>query len=136
MFEKLANTANYELAERARVYLSVCQKRTAHTKIDLKTAEDYYNTGIRLANQGDAQGALNYLLEALKLDPNCDYIYYAVATSHAVGENSDGALEYLQKAIQINVKNRILAQKDPDFSFIEEDPRFTELLYPELLSNY
>ena len=131
LFEKLANTATPDLAERARVYLSICKKKTARPRVDLKTVEDFYNNGIRLANEGDAPGAMNYLLEALKLDPKCDYIYYAVATTHAVGENADGALEYLQKAIQINGKNRILAQKDPDFFFLEEDPRFTELLYPE-----
>ncbi len=44
----------------------------------------------------------------------------------------DGCLDHLQKAIDINGRNRIQARTDSDFQDMADDPRFTELLYPEL----
>ena len=34
-------------------------------------------------------------------------------------------------AIQLRPENRYHARNDEDFAFLQEDPRFTELLYPE-----
>jgi hypothetical protein len=37
----------------------------------------------------------------------------------------------LKIAITLNSANRYHARNDEDFAFLQEDPRFTELLYPE-----
>jgi hypothetical protein len=44
----------------------------------------------------------------------------------------DGCLGHLQQAIEINPRNRIQARADSDFQDMADDPRFTELLYPEM----
>ena len=44
---------------------------------------------------------------------------------------ADSALENLKIAIQLRPENRYHARNDEDFAFLQEDPRFTELLYPE-----
>jgi hypothetical protein len=43
-----------------------------------------------------------------------------------------GCLDNLTKAIELNPKNRLQARSDNDFQNMVDDPRFTELLYPEI----
>lgn len=131
IFARLSGDPARDLAERARVYLSICEQRLSHTQLQLKTAEDHYNYAVGLANRGEAEEAEQHFLKALKLSPNADYIYYALATIYALRNDVDGALENLLKAIELNERNRFQAQNDADFAILLEDPRFTELLYPE-----
>jgi tetratricopeptide (TPR) repeat protein len=131
VFDHLAAAAAQELAQRSRVYLNICSQRLSRPALRLKTADDFYNYAVSMANQGNQQEAEENLGKALKLSPKSDYIYYALATTYALRENVEAALEHLQKAIQLNERNRYLAQNDPDFAALGEDPRFTELIYPE-----
>lgn len=133
-FEKLVGTATPDLAQRARMYLNVCNQRISRPAVQLKSAEDHYNYGVQLANQGVFDEAEEYLQKALQLAPQLDYIHYALASTCALQENAEQAMEHLEHAIELNARNRYLAQNDPDFSSLSEDPRFTELLYPEKLS--
>ena len=131
MFERLTEIPSRDLAERARVYVRICDQRLARNTLQLKTAEDYYNYAVGLANEGNAEESEQYLLKALKLSPRSDYIYYALATTYALRDDVNGALEHLLKAIELDERNRFQAQNDADFANLLEDPRFTELLYPE-----
>ena len=131
IFERLSTISAQDLAQRVRVYLTICNQRLSRPALRLKTADDFYNYAVSMANQGNQEEAALQLNKALKLAPKSDYIYYALATTHALRENVEGSLENLQKAIQLNERNRYLAQNDPDFGNLAEDPRFTELIYPE-----
>lgn len=131
IFERLMAVAPRELAERASVYVRICDQRLSRSTLQLKTAEDYYNYAVGLANEGNAEESEEYLQKALKLSPKADYMYYALATTYALRDDVNGALQYLLKAIELNERNRFQAQNDPDFANLLEDPRFTELLYPE-----
>ncbi|MBI4463978.1 MAG: hypothetical protein HY647_04675 [Acidobacteria bacterium] len=131
VFERLSSDPATDLAERARVYMRICEQRLSHSTLPMRSAEDFYNYGVRMANEGNLEGAEKALDRALKLAPKADHVLYALASTHALRENVEGVLEYLEKAIQLNVRNRYLAQNDPDFSKLMEDPRFTELIYPE-----
>ncbi len=131
IFERLVNLSTRDLAERAQVYLNICKQRLSHLSPRLKTIEDFYNYGVSMANQGNQEEAERHLVKALKLAPKSDYIYYALASTFALREHVEAALEHLQKAIQLNERNRYMARNDSDFSKLEEDPRFTELIYPE-----
>jgi hypothetical protein len=44
---------------------------------------------------------------------------------------SDSAMENLKQAIALRPENRYHARNDEDFAFLQDDPRFTELLYPD-----
>lgn len=131
IFERLMENPARELAERARVYWNICEQRLARSAPQPKTAEELYNYAVSLANQGNPEEAEQYLKRALKLSPRSDYIYYALATTYAQREDIEGALQSLLKAIELNERNRYQAQNDADFANLLEDPRFTELLYPE-----
>ncbi len=130
-FEKLAEAATPDLAQRARMYLKVCNQRISRPTVELKSAEDHYNYGVQLANQGFLDEAEEYLQKALQLAPRFDYVHYALASTSALREDSEQAMAHLEHAIELNGRNRYLAQNDPDFASLIEDPRFTELLYPE-----
>ncbi len=131
LFERLTAVPTPDLAQRARIYLAICNQRLSKPSLQLKTADDYYNYGVRMSNQRNLEEAEENLRKAIKLAPKSDYIYYALASTSALRENAESALENLGKAIQLNMQNRYLAQNDPDFASLGEDPRFTELIYPE-----
>jgi hypothetical protein len=42
------------------------------------------------------------------------------------------ALKSLNEAIRLNPANRYQARNDADFDRLNDDPRFTEVLYPEI----
>ena len=130
-FERVAVAATPDLAQRAKVYLKICNQRLLRPAVNLKTADEHYNYAVQLANQGNLAEAEQFLTKALKLAPRCDYIHYALASTSALQDHAEDALAHLADAINLNGRNRYLAQNDPDFASLGEDPRFTELLYPE-----
>ncbi len=131
IFTALADNPVAELGERARVYLHICQQRMASDTVHLKTADELYDYGVGLSNGGEPAEAEQYLRKALKISPEDGHIYYALAATFALRNDVEGAMEYLQQAIQLAKRNRFQAQNDPDFEALMEDPRFTEMLYPE-----
>jgi tetratricopeptide (TPR) repeat protein len=131
IFEALSKASAQDLAQRARMYMNICSQRLSQPALRLKTADDFYNYAVSMANRGNRDEAETNLNKALKLEPKADHIYYALATTQALRDNVEGALENLQKAIELNARNRYLAQNDSDFEILGEDPRFTELIYPE-----
>jgi hypothetical protein len=51
---------------------------------------------------------------------------------HSMTGQTELSLEHLSEAIRLNPQNRIHARGDSDFQEIIDDPRFTEMLYPEV----
>ena len=56
---------------------------------------------------------------------------FVAALTELTGD-SHTCLEHLTEAIRQNPRNRIQARADSDFQDMADDPRFTELLYPEV----
>jgi hypothetical protein len=50
----------------------------------------------------------------------------------AITGRTQDCLANLGRAIELNPKNRLQARADNDFQSMADDPRFTELLYPEI----
>ena len=97
----------------------------------LKSAEDHYTQGVALMNLGRWDEAREHFDRARKSAPKAYHIVYAMAALDCLTGEADSALENLKLAIQLRPENRYHARNDEDFSFLQEDPRFTELLYPE-----
>ena len=114
-----------------RSYLNICTQRAAKPAVNLKSVDELYDYAVSLSNEGQPEQAEEHLRKALKISPNADFLYYALAATFALRNDVEGTLEYLDKAIQMNYRNRYQAQNDPDFENMLEDPRFTELIYPE-----
>lgn len=132
LLEKVSAGPSKELVDRAQIHLRIIGQRMARQPSPtLRTIEDYYQAGVAMMNLGRWDEARDHLLRARKLAPKADYVFYAMAALDCLTGESESAMENLKIAIQLRPENRYHARNDEDFAFLQEDPRFTELLYPE-----
>ena len=118
------------LVLRARQYLSAAIS-VKTMEPNLTTAEDMYNHGVVLLNDGDIEGALKILGVAAKQAPKDDRIMYVRALALGISGDEEAATEQLQAAIKANETNRIYAHNDPDFAPLHGNPRFQEMMEPQ-----
>jgi tetratricopeptide (TPR) repeat protein len=131
-FEKVIAGFGKELADRARVHLAVCEQRISRAQEpSLRSADDHYHGGIAMMNLGRWDEAREHLDRAKKLAAKADYVFYALAALDCLTGEADSALQNLRTAIELKPENRYHARNDEDFKFLNEDPRFTDLIYPE-----
>lgn len=131
-FERVLEGPGKELSDRAQVHLRICEQRISRPPVPaVKSAEDHYTQGVALMNLGRWDEAREHFDRARKVAPKADHIVYAMAALDCLTGEADSAMENLKIAIQLRPENRYHARNDEDFSFLQEDPRFTELLYPE-----
>src|ERR1700739_4987523 len=131
-FQKVIAGPSKELADRATVHLSICNQhleRSAATQF--KTPEEHYDYAISLMNVGDYVTAREHLEKLVKTNAQADYIWYGLAVLDCLTGHSEDALRRLADAIRLNPANHFQARSDSDFNPMADDPRFTELLYPE-----
>ena len=132
LLEKVLTGPSKELADRGRVHLSIVEQRMAKQAVPaVRTPEEHYQAGVAMMNLGRWDEARDHLLRAKKLAPKADYVFYAMAALDCLTGEAESAMENLKVAIQLRPENRYHARNDEDFAFLQEDPRFTELLYPE-----
>jgi len=130
--EKVLEGPSKELADRARMHLKIAEQRMKPSQEqNPKTAEEHYQRGVAMMNLGRWDDARESLDRARKLAAKADHIVYALAALDCLTGEADAALGNLKIAIELNGANRFHARNDEDFAFLQEDPRFTELLYPE-----
>ena len=118
------------LVLRARQYLSAAISAKT-MEPNLTTAEDMYNHGVVLLNDGDIEGALKILGVAAKQAPKDDRIMYVRALALGISGDEEAATEQLQAAIKANETNRVYAHNDPDFEPLHGNPRFQEMMEPQ-----
>jgi len=132
LLEKVMTGPSKELADRAQVHLRITEQRMAKQATpSLRTPEEHYQAGVAMMNLGRWDEARDHLLRARKLAPKADFVFYAMAVLDCLTGEAESAMENLKTAIQLRPENRYHARNDEDFAFLQEDPRFTELLYPE-----
>lgn len=131
IFQKVAAGPSNELAERVAVHLNAIQQALSRASTTFKSPEEHYDYAVALMNQGDYDGAGEHLEKMAKQQPKSDYVWYALAALNALRGRPEEAMKHLTEAIRLNPGNRIQARNDNDFQNMLDDPRFTELLYPE-----
>jgi tetratricopeptide (TPR) repeat protein len=130
--ERVLEGPSKELRDRALVHVRICDQRISRAPAaPAKSAEDHYTQGVALMNLGRWDEAREHLDRARKAAPKADHVVYAVAALDCLTGEADSAMANLKIAIQLRPENRYHARNDEDFKFLQEDPRFTELLYPE-----
>ena len=130
--EKVIAGPSKELADRAKTHLRITEQRMKpSSEQNPKSPEDHYQRGVAMMNLGRWDEARESLEKARKLAPKADHIHYALAALDCLTGEADSALANLKIAIELRPSNRYHARNDEDFNFLQEDPRFTELLYPE-----
>ena len=131
-FQKVLTGPSKELADRATVHLNICNQhleRTAATQF--KTAEEHFDYAVSLMNVGDYVTAREHLDKLLKQNPKADYVTYGLAALDCLTGHVEDSLSHLDDALRLNPQLRFQARNDSDLQNLAEDPRFTELLYPD-----
>lgn len=131
LLEKAVSGPSRELADRAAVHLHSCEQHLARTATNFKTSAEHYDYAVSLMNAGDHDGARAHLEKILKQAPDADYALYGLAVLECLMGRVEESLKRLEQAIGMNASNRYQARNDSDFQNLADDPRFTELLYPE-----
>ncbi|MEO6817591.1 MAG: hypothetical protein ABI177_12915 [Edaphobacter sp.] len=131
-FDKMLAAGAGELADRIRMYINACLLQVSKGKTSFKSNEERYDYAVSLLNDGHYEDAREEFKTILKHDDKADYAFYGLAVLSSMTGDSHTCLEHLTEAIRQNPKNRIQARGDSDFQDMADDPRFTELLYPEV----
>ncbi|MGH9509796.1 MAG: TPR end-of-group domain-containing protein [Terriglobales bacterium] len=129
--EKVVNGPSRELADRAVVHLHTCVQHLARSSSSFKTTGEHYDYAVSLMNNADFDGARAHLEKILKQDSKADFAIYGLAVLDCLTGRVEDSLRHLDAAIRMNPANRLQARNDSDFQNLADDPRFTELLYPE-----
>ena len=129
--QKVIAGTNKELADRAAVHLSACNQHLDRVTNQFKSPEEHYDYAISLMNIGDYVMAREHLEKLSKQVPKADYVAYGLAALDCLTGHVEDSLRHLDNAIRMNAALRFQARNDSDFQNLAEDPRFTELLYPD-----
>ncbi|HZU30521.1 MAG TPA: hypothetical protein VFB79_05365 [Candidatus Angelobacter sp.] len=131
LLEKIIASGQKELLDRARVHLNLCNQQLAGSATSFKTQEEHFDYAVSLMNSGQYDQARVHMEKILKQNTGADFAFYGMAVVDCLTGQVEASLKNLSEAIRLNPQNRFQARNDSDFQNMADDPRFTELLYPE-----
>ena len=120
-----------ELNERARLYAAVCERELNPEVADVETTEDRLYAATIALNSESIDEALQHLKTVEQDEPENPRVQYMLAVAYALANNVDLAVAYLERTIELEPDNRILARQEPDFERLHEDARFEALTASE-----
>ena len=86
--------------------------------------------GVNLSmNRGEYVAAQELFERALKREPDAAHIHYGLAATRARLGAIDTALKSLRRALDLQPKLRIRAQRDHDLNPLRSDPEFDNLVF-------
>jgi tetratricopeptide (TPR) repeat protein len=129
--QKVLGGPNKSLVDRAQVHILTCDKFLEKPTLHFKTTEEHFDYAMSIMNSGDFVTAGEHLDKLLKQQPQSDYVLYGLAALYCLTGHVEESLKTLGEAIQVSPALRFQARNDTDFQNLAEDPRFTELLYPD-----
>ena len=131
-FQKVISGPIKELTDRANVHLNICNQHLERVTVgQFKTPEEHFDYAVSLMNVGDYVTAREHLEKLLKQNAKSDYVIYGLAALDCLTGHIEDSLRRLDEALRLNSQLRFQARNDSDFQNLAEDPRFTELLYPD-----
>lgn len=131
-FQRVVAGPSKELTDRANVHLNTCNQHLERSAANqFKTVEEHYDYAVSLMNLGDYVTAREHLDKLVKQAPKADYVVYGLAALDCLTGHVEDSLKRLDEALRLNPHLRFQARNDSDFQNLAEDPRFTELLYPD-----
>jgi tetratricopeptide (TPR) repeat protein len=131
-FDKMLAASPADLAASIRMYINACLLQVNKGKTSFASHEERYDYAISLLNDGHYEDAREQFQKILAENSSADYAFYGLAVLASMTGDTHTCLEHLTEAIRQNPRNRIQARSDSDFQDMADDPRFTELLYPEV----
>ncbi len=129
--QKVLSGPNKSLVDRAQVHILTCDKNLKEPSLQFKTPEEHYDYAVSLINVGDYVTAREHLDKLLRQNPKAEFVLYGLAALHCLTGHVEESLKTLNEAIEVKPGLRFQARNDTDFQNLAEDPRVTELLYPD-----
>jgi tetratricopeptide (TPR) repeat protein len=120
-----------DLAASIRRNIAICVDQLAKDTADFTDPEERYDYAVSLLNHGHYEDARDHLQAILAKNKSADYAFYGLALLASMTGDSERCIEHMREAIRLNPQNRLQARLDSDFDGVSDDPRFTDLLYPE-----
>ena len=77
---------------------------------------------------GETARSEEWARRAVQSDPTNPLMFYNIGCLHALGGNRGLALDHLERAMELGMRNRDWLMTDPDLDLIRDDPRFAALL--------
>ena len=130
-FTQMLDSAPPDLCDRIRMYISACVAQVNKGTTNFETHEERYDYAISLLNHGHYEDAREHFQAILLKEKTADYAFYGLALLASMTGDTSKCIEHLTEAIKLNSQYRFQARSDSDFDSVADDPRFTELLYPE-----
>ena len=130
-FDKMLAASPHDLAHSVRMYINACVQQISRGKTEFHSHEEHYDYAISLLNSGHYEDAREQFRAILSANESADYAFYGLAVLSSMTGEAHTCLQHLTEAIRLNGRNRIQARADSDFQDMADDPRFTDLLYPE-----
>jgi tetratricopeptide (TPR) repeat protein len=118
-----------EVAARARTYLAVAESRLRTDLVQPRDADSLYDRGVIELNRGEYVAAQELFERALKREPEAAHVHYGLAASRARLGAIDTALKSLRRALDLQPKLRIRAQRDSDLNSLRSDPEFDQIVF-------
>jgi tetratricopeptide (TPR) repeat protein len=131
LFEKVIESGISELTDRAKIHLNICNQQMDQVQNTFATSEEHYDFAVSLMNLGDFVTAREHFETLSTQRPGLDFVWYGLAVLECLTGRTTESLQHLAEAIRLNPGSRFQARNDSDFRNMADDPRFTELLYPE-----
>jgi adenylate cyclase len=115
-------------AEAIETFQECLQKVEHHLQLHPDDVRAVYLGSSALYGLGENARALEWAERALSMDPEEAAVLYNVACTYAVLNETDKALNCLEKAFRLGFGHKEWIEKDPDFSSVREHPRFKRLM--------
>jgi tetratricopeptide (TPR) repeat protein len=115
------------LADRARVYLGVCERALASTAKGPQTPEERLTAATAALNDGDLPRAEELARSVFDDDPQQDLALYLLAAVASRQGRPDEALDRLGKAIALSPEASAQARHDDDFEPLHDLEEFWKL---------
>jgi tetratricopeptide (TPR) repeat protein len=114
-----------ELVDRARLYLSVCERKRKPARAAGESDDPYY-AALLEKNRGNYEAAIELLGKASRRNGDGDAAFL-LACCYARMNDAENAIEHLKRAIAEDEMNRTRAARDSDFDELRERLEFQQL---------
>jgi tetratricopeptide (TPR) repeat protein len=116
------------LLDRARVYRDLCEREMRRRPAGPQTVEEKLTAATAALNDGRDEEAARLAHSVLDQDPDQDLALYLLAAVHARRGESDFALDWLGRAMDVSPDVRAQARHDADFESLRNLESFRQLL--------
>jgi cytochrome c-type biogenesis protein CcmH/NrfG len=116
----MGHSGERALAERAKVYLALCDREANHRPVSPKTIEERLTAATAALNNGHDAEAEELARTVLGDDPKHDLALYLLAAIHARRGDNVEALTLLAKVLALSPEAAAQARADEDFADLHE----------------